>query len=143
MIFIVVIKNNKLYLYTQGKVVGTVVYFPLHVPCPFASAPVYDMSLTHRERLCLMGCGLRDKLILLLLLGVGSHFDPQSNRRACNQMMLSIAHHVAAGLVAATRDKAAKAAEELCASGQCAAAVVPLQRAIYLGDLPSHLWLIC
>jgi TPR repeat protein len=53
-------------------------------------------------------------------------------------MMQSIVRRVAVGLAAAVRDKVAKEAEELCASGQCAAAVVPLQRAIYLGDLPSR-----
>jgi TPR repeat protein len=41
-------------------------------------------------------------------------------------------------LAAAVGNKVGKEAEELCASGQCAAAVVPLQRAIYLGDLPSR-----
>jgi TPR repeat protein len=41
-------------------------------------------------------------------------------------------------LMAAVRDEAAKEAHELCVSGQCAAAVVPLQRAIDLGHLPSR-----
>jgi len=107
------------------------------VPRPFAGAPVYDMSLTHAERLCAVGCGVKGKLVRLLSLGVGHHFEPQRNWRACHQMMQSIARRVAAGLAAAVRDKAAKEAEELCASGQCAAALVPLQRAIYLGDLSS------
>ena len=52
--------------------------------------------------------------------------------------MQSIVRRVAVGLAAVARDKVAKEAEELCASGQCAAAVVPLQRAIYLGDLSSR-----
>jgi TPR repeat protein len=39
--------------------------------------------------------------------------------------------------MAAVRDEAAKEAEELCASGQCTAAVVPLQRAIDFGDFTS------
>jgi TPR repeat protein len=34
--------------------------------------------------------------------------------------------------------KILKKVEELCASGQCAAAIVPLQLAIYLGHLPSR-----
>jgi len=104
---------------------------------PFAGAPVYDMSLTHAEHLSTVGCGLKGRLVRLLSLGVGGHFEPQRNRRACCKMMQSIVRRVAAGLAAAVRDKAAKEAEELCASGQCAAAVVPLQRAIDLGDLPS------
>jgi TPR repeat protein len=45
--------------------------------------------------------------------------------------------HVAAGLAAAVRDNAVKEAEELCTSGQCAAALLSLQRAINLGHLPS------
>ncbi len=52
-------------------------------------------------------------------------------------MMQMIVRRVAAGLAAAVRDKVAKEAEELCASGQFAAAIVPLQRAIDFGDLPS------
>jgi TPR repeat protein len=52
--------------------------------------------------------------------------------------MQSCVRRVASKPMAAVRDEAAKDAEELCASGQCAAAVVPLQRAIYLGDLPSR-----
>jgi len=107
------------------------------VPRPFAGAPVYDMSLTHAERLCAVGCGFKGSLVRLVSLGVGRHFEPQRNWRACHQMMQSIARHVASKLMAAVRDKVAKEAEELCASGQCAAAVVPLQRAIYLGDSPS------
>ncbi len=39
-------------------------------------------------------------------------------------------------LMAAVHE-AAKEAEELCVSGQYAAAVVPLQRAVYLGHMPS------
>jgi hypothetical protein len=77
------------------------------------------------------------KLLHLLSLGTGCHFEPQSNRHACHKLMLSIVRRVAARLAAAVRDKVAKEAAELCASGQCAAAVIPLQRAIYLGDLPS------
>jgi len=53
---------------------------------------------------------------------------------------------VAAGLAASVRVIVAKKAEQLCASGQCAAAVVALQEAMQLGDLPSRAllawWLI-
>ena len=41
-------------------------------------------------------------------------------------------------MAAAVRDKVAKEAEELCASGQCAAAVVALQRAIDFWDSTSR-----
>jgi TPR repeat protein len=68
---------------------------------------------------------------------VGRHFEPQRNRRACHQMMQSNARRVASKPMAAVRDEAAKEAAELCASGQFAAAVVPLQRAIDFGDFIS------
>jgi len=121
----------------QGVSVFTFVSLPPRVPRPFAGAPVYDMSLTHAERLCAVGCGLKGRLVRLLSLGVGRHFEPQRNWGACRKMMLSNVRRVAAGLAAAVRDKVAKEAEELCASGRCAAAVAPLQRAIDFGHLPS------
>jgi len=122
----------------QGVDLLSFVRLPPRVPRPFAGAPVYDMSLTHAERLCAVGCGFKGKLVRLSSLGVGRHFEPQRNRRACHQMMQFNVRRVAAGLAAAVRDKIAKEAEELCASGQCAAAVVALQRAVDFGDLPSR-----
>ncbi len=129
----------------QGVALFSFVLLQLRVPRPFAGAAVYDMSLTHAERLCAVGCGLKGKLVRLLSLVVGCHFEPQRNWRACHQLMQSIARRVASKRMAAVRDEAAKEAEELCASGQFAAALVPLQRAIYLGDLPSralYAWLL-
>jgi hypothetical protein len=122
----------------QGVALFSFVRLPPRVSRPFAGAPVYDMSLTHAERLHVVGCGIKGRLVRLLSLGMGLHFEPQSNWGACCRMMQSIVRRVAAGQAAAVRDKAAKEAEELCASGQCAAAVVPLQRAIYLGDSNSR-----
>ena len=107
------------------------------VPRSFAGAPVYELSLTHAERLCAVGCGLKGKLVRMLSLGVGRYFEPQRNTRACHQMMQIIVRRVSSKLMAAVRDKAAKKAEELCASGQFAAAEDPLQRAIHLGDFSS------
>jgi len=121
----------------QGVFLFSHIRLPPRVSRPFAGAPVYDMSLTHAERLCAVGCGFKGRLVRLLSLGVGRYFEPQRNMRACHQMMQSNARRVASKSMAAVRDKAAKEAEELCASGQCAAAVVPLQRAIHLGDLSS------
>jgi TPR repeat protein len=121
----------------QGISLVSFVCLAPRVSHPLAGAPVYDMSLTHAERLCVVGCGFKGKLVRLLSLGVGRHFEPQRNWGACRKMMQSVVRRVAAGLAAAVRDKAAKEAEELCASGQFAAAVVPLQLAIDLGDLPS------
>jgi len=126
-----------LQLNPQGVFLYSFVRLPPRVPRPFPRAPVYDMSLTHAERLCAVGCGLKGKLVRLLSLGVGCYFEPQRNRRACHKMMQFSVRRVATGLAVAVRDKAVKEAEDLCASGRCAAAVVPLQRAIYFGDLPS------
>jgi TPR repeat protein len=53
-------------------------------------------------------------------------------------MMDIIARRVASKRMIAIRAKAAKEAEKLCAAGECAAALVPLRFAIYLGDLPSR-----
>jgi hypothetical protein len=133
----------------QGVALFSFCCLPPHVLRPLAGAPVYDMSLTHRERLRFMGCALTGKLVRQLSQGVSCSFlsysEPLWNRRACYGRMWGIVRRVAAGLAAAERDKIAKKAEELCASGQCAAAVVQLQHAIALGHLPSraHLaWLL-
>ena len=155
---------------------------PPRVLRPFTDAPVYDMSLTHAERLSAMGCGFKSKLVQLLSMGAGRtptqststvstattpmpcmvtyttttitttvtthylrYFEPQSNQSACHRMMRSNARRVASKLLAAERDKAAKQAEEVCASGQFAAALTPLQRAIDFGDFASlalRAWLL-
>jgi TPR repeat protein len=122
----------------QGVALFSFVQLPPRLPRPFAGAAVYDMSLMHAERLCAVGCGLKGRLVRLLSLGVGRHFEPQWNRRACHQMMQSNARRLASKRMAAVRDEDAKEAEELCASGQCAAAVAALQRAIDLGHLHSR-----
>jgi hypothetical protein len=123
---------------SQGVALLSFVLVPPRMPCPLAGAPVYGMSLTHAERLRMEGCGFKGKLVGLLSLGVGCHVEPQRNWGACCKMMQSIVRRVAAGLAAAVRDKVAKEAEELCASGECAAAAVPLQRAVDWGDWPSR-----
>jgi TPR repeat protein len=122
----------------QGVALSSFVHVPPRVPRPFASAPVNDMSLTRAERLRVVGCGLNGKLVQLLSLGVGRRFEPPRNRPACHKMMDIITRRAAAELAAALRDEVAKKAEELCASGQCANAAVPLQSAVDLGDLPSR-----
>jgi len=122
----------------QGDALFCFVRLPPRLPRPFAGAAVYDMSLTPAERLRAVGCGFKGRLVRLLSLGIGHHFEPQRNLRACHQMMHMNARRVASKLMAALRGEAAKEAEELCASGQCAAALVPLQRAIEFGHLPSR-----
>jgi TPR repeat protein len=59
-------------------------------------------------------------------------------KRSAKKFILEIAQWIASKHVRLVRDKTAKEAEELCASGQCAAALLPLQKAIYLGHLPSR-----
>ena len=110
-----------------------------HMSCPFAGAPVYGMLLSHAERLRVVGCGFKGKLVRLLSHAeCGRHFEPQSNNDVRHKLMRCIVRRVAAGLAAAVRHKVAKEAEELCASGLCAAAVVPLQQAIDFGDFTSR-----
>jgi hypothetical protein len=120
----------------EGEVLCTFVHFLPRVI--LTNAQENNISLTHMERLCAVGCRFKSKLVRLLSLGSSCHFDPRSNMKVYCKMMTCIVRRVAAGLAAAVRDKTAKEAERLCVSGQCAAAVVPLQCAIYLGDLPSR-----
>ena len=101
------------------------------------SASVKNMSLTPFEWQIILNFGFEDNLLRKLLFGVGFYTESQEKWPYCHRMMQSIARRVASKLMAKERNEAAKKAEELCASGQCAAAVVPLQYAIYLGDLPS------
>jgi TPR repeat protein len=126
----------------QGVALFSFVRLPPRVPRPFAGAPVYEISLTRAERLRAVGCGFKGRLVRMLSLGVGRHLEPQRNWGTCHKMMQStvrwVASQLLAAALAAVRDEAANEAEELCVSGQCAAAVVPLQRAIDLGHLPSR-----
>jgi len=122
----------------KGVALFSFIRLPSHVPRPFAGAPVYSMPLTHAERRRVVGSVFKGKLVRLLSLGVGPQFEPQRNWNNCRKMMQFNVRRVAAGLAAALRDNVAKEAEELCASGQCAAALVLLQRAIDWGHLPSR-----
>jgi TPR repeat protein len=103
------------------------------------------MSLKQVERLSLVGCGFKGRLVRLLSRGMGLHNELEMPVLACRKLMHSTVLRVASKLPGVFRDKVAKEAEELCAAGQCAAALVPLQQAIYLGDLPSralNAWLL-
>ena len=105
---------------------------------PFKIMMYGIVPTTYTKKLLLMGCRLKVKLASLLSLSVGNYIEPQWNSGACRQMMLSIERRVDAGLAAAVRDKAAKEAEVLCASGQCAAAAVALKLAVDFGHLSSR-----
>ena len=126
----------------QGAALFPFARLPPRVRRPLAGAPVHDMSLTHGERLRVVGCALTGKLVRLLSLGTGCHFEPGRNRRSCHKLMHLKVGRVAAklmhSLAAAVGNKVCKEAEELCASGQCVAAAVALQLAVDLGHLPSR-----
>ena len=55
----------------QGAALFPFFCLPSHVCRPLAGTPVYDMSLTHWERKCIMACALTSRLVRLLSLGVG------------------------------------------------------------------------
>jgi len=122
----------------QGVAQFSFVRLPPRVHRPIAGTPVYDMSLTHAERLHVVGCGFKGRLVRLLSLGVGHHFEPQRNRGACRKMMQSNVRRVASKLGAAVLERVVKEAERLLVAGQYAAAAAQLQRAIDLGHLPSR-----
>jgi hypothetical protein len=165
----------------QGAALFPFVRLPPRVRHPFAGAPVHSLSLTHGERLRVVGCGLTGKLVRLLSLGTGRssttttstvsitaaptpitgtsttttitttvrvtthfprHFEPDRNWRSCHKLMHFKVGRVAAklmhSLAAAVGNKVGKEAEELYASGQCAAAAVALKLAMDLGHLPSR-----
>jgi TPR repeat protein len=126
----------------QGAAQFPFVRLPPRVCHPFAGAPVHNMSLTHLERLRVVGCGLKGKLVRLLSLGTGCYLEPDRNWRACHKLMNFKVRRVAAklmhSLAAAVGSKVGKDAEELCASGQYATAVVALKLAVDLGHLPSR-----
>jgi TPR repeat protein len=62
----------------------------------------------------------------------------QNKRNASRSIFWAIARRIASSKFQTVRQKAAKKAEEQCASGQFAAALFQLQRAISLGHLPSR-----
>jgi TPR repeat protein len=80
--------------------------------------------------------GLVEKLIQQLLQGMGCGLPVSNKKRII--MMRFIMTRVYSKWMASVRDEAAKDAAELCASGRCAAALVPLQKTIDLGHLPSR-----
>ena len=121
----------------QGVALFSFVSFPQRVHRPFTGVRVYDMSLTSVERLRVVCCGLKGTLVQQLSQSVGHHSELHLNRSACHKMMLCIARRIASKQMTVACSKAAKEAakeaEELCALGQCAAAIIPLQQAIDMG----------
>ena len=122
----------------QGAALFPFVRLLPHVRHPVAGAPVHDMSLKHAERLRVVACALTGKLVRLLSLGTGSHFEPERNRRACLKLMHFKVGRLAAKLMHSLVHLFGKEAQELCEAGQCAAAADALKRAINVGHLPSQ-----
>ena len=82
----------------QGITLFSFVHLGPRVPRPFAGASVYGMSLRNEDRLRVVGCGFKGRLVRLLSLGVGLHFEPQRNWNACRKMMQMNVRRLAAGL---------------------------------------------
>jgi TPR repeat protein len=122
----------------QGAALFPFVRLPPHVRHPFAGAPVHDMSLKHAERLRVVACALTGKLVRLLSLGTGCHFEPERNRHACHKLMHFKVGRLAAKLMHSLVHLFGKEAQELSEAGQCAAAADALKRAINVGHLPSR-----
>ncbi len=89
----------------QGAPLFSFFRLPPRVRRPFAGSRVYDMSLTHAERLRVVGCGVKGELVRLLSLGMGRHCEPQGNSSVSRKMMQGIARRVAAGLAATVQSK--------------------------------------
>ncbi len=91
-------------------------------------------NLPYKNRLCMICYGFADKLIPMLL--QNKSIVVYKKKRTI--MIRFIMNRVLSKWMTDVRDKFAKEAEELCASGQCAAAAVALKLAAYLGHLPSR-----
>jgi TPR repeat protein len=119
----------------QGVKYFSFVNVPAHVPYSIAR---YQAYLTHTERLHIVGCGFKSNIIRLLSLGTGVHCEPNRNRNACHKYMYMIVRRIASKRMTDVRDKFAKKAEELCASGQFWTAYNPLIHAISMGKLSAY-----
>jgi hypothetical protein len=92
-----------------------------------------------RKRMMLrfLNGGSNTKLAQLLSQRAGFYVNLPYDYRASKNMMCIIIRRVDSKQMAAVRDDAAKNGEELYAAGQCAEALIPLQRAIDFGDTTS------
>ena len=76
-----------------------------HVPVaphPFTGARVMDMSLSHRQRLRAVGCGLTAQLVRLLLRRLPATLQPTVTGRFPSHGMLAVARRVASTMAAAS-----------------------------------------
>jgi TPR repeat protein len=117
------------------KVLGDVVILRFHTKQgKLLYTYISLMTLTPVEYRNTVGYGLKHKLVCLLSQNESSF----QQEKFFHNMMACIARRVSSKQVASMRDKAANQANELCMLGQCAAALVPLQKAIYLRDCSSR-----
>ena len=91
-----------------------------------------------KNLLCRIGYEFTDKLIQQLLQGMGCGLPFSYKKKRIIMMRFITTRVLSKWMAAALRDKAANQAKELCASGQCAAALPPLRKAIDFGDFPSR-----
>ena len=129
----------------QGHPFFSFILIPPRVLRPFAGTQFTCMLFNHAERMHVLGCGFKGKLVRLMSLGMGNRFEPSTNWGACHKFMLFTVRRVVSKLMDAHRAELAKTAEVLCASGQCASAQMTVQQAIALGDLPTralYAWLL-
>ena len=89
----------------QGAPLFSFVQVSPSVSHRFAGSRVYDMLLTHAERLRVVGCGFKGELVRLLPMGMRRHCEPQRNSSVSRKMMQGIARRVAAGLAATVQSK--------------------------------------
>jgi len=115
----------------QSAVFFSFVRLPPRLPRPLAGAQAYGMSLTHAERLVAVGCGLKGKLVRLLSLGVGRHFEPP--RRTCHKMMHSTVRWVCSQLLCQVAKEATKEGQRLYDDGSFQEAVDKWRQVAYLG----------
>jgi len=96
--------------------------------------PVYEMAMGSMQRSRAICCGGRGNVALLMLQAGGGGRPTQ---RDCSVLMDRIMRRVAAAQAALTPEGLNWKAQALCATGECAAAVVLLQQAVGHGHSPS------
>ena len=104
--------------------------------CPFQKLIAYTLNHIHQP--VVKGLGFNYKLVLLLSHSMGTNFKVQMAYYESPNMMRCIENRIVSKQMDALRQKIAKKAKELCASGLCAEAQVLLQLAIDMGHLPSR-----
>lgn len=105
---------------------------------PFACDRVHDMPLGHRQRLRVMGCGGAATLIRKLTPGSNDTYEPRASEGFRSRMMTCMSRRLASKMAATARDGVIAESQQLLAAGQRSDALRWLQRAGFLGHLPSR-----